>query len=47
MHCGILLLYTVEICHLNWFNKTMIGQYLGRKYRLVDQTKNDGKEKGD
>lgn len=32
---------------MNWFNKTMIGQYPGRKFRLGSQTKNDGKEKGD
>lgn len=24
--CGIIFLYAVQICHLNWFNKTLIGQ---------------------
>lgn len=24
--CGITLLYTAKTCHLNWFNKTLIGQ---------------------
>lgn len=31
--CGIIILYTVQICHLNWFNKMLIGQDPGRKYR--------------
>ena len=39
-----ILLYTVKICHSNWFNKTLTGQYPGRKYRQGHQTKDDGKE---
>lgn len=26
VYCGITLLYTAKTCHLNWFNKTLIGQ---------------------
>lgn len=37
--CGIILLYTVKICHSNWFNKTLPG----RKYRQGNQTTYDGK----
>lgn len=31
--CGIILLYTVKICHLDWFNKKLNGQELGRVFR--------------
>ena len=39
-------MYTVNICHSNWFNETLTNQYPGRKYRWGNQTKDDGKEKG-
>ena len=34
-----MLLYTVKICHSYWFNKMLIAQLLGRKYRWGNQTK--------
>ena len=33
--CGIMLLYTVKIYHSYWFNKMLIVQQPGRKYRQV------------
>ena len=32
-----MVFYPVKICHLYWFNKTVIGQLPGRKYRWGDQ----------
>lgn len=39
--CGIILFYTVNICHLNRFNKKLTG----RKYRQDSQTKDAGMKK--
>ena len=44
---AVILLNTVKICHSNWFNKIQTGQWPGIKHRWVNQTKDDGKEKGD
>lgn len=31
-------MYTLKICHLNWFIEILIGQYLGRKYCQDNKT---------
>lgn len=33
--CGITVLHTVKLCHLNWLNKKLTG----RKYRWENQTR--------
>ena len=43
--CEIVTLYTTEICHSYWFNKTPTDKQPGRKYRWGNETKNSGKSK--
>lgn len=37
----MILFYSVNICHLNWFNKKLTG----REYRQDNQTKSAGMKK--
>ena len=38
-YCGTMVLYPVKNCHFYWFNKTLIDQQPGRKYRQSDQNR--------
>ena len=31
---GIIILYTVKKCHLDWFNKKLKGQQIGKIFRV-------------